>query len=547
MRRFLSTRRCAKAVVLSFVILSSLHCRLFATLDENVPLEHWAYPVIDELLLRGYGTNLLYTNRPYTRGDIAALVIEVEKAAAREGGERGKALGDWARLLCEEFSQEIALLRGELTEEFYRMRVEVGANVYGSKTEKDIELEPAFMAVRSGEEGDPHLRMVAPLGYAISLGKRLTVSETAWIDTEMRNDPTASVKGEPKRPLRFRSAYIKYSQPHFEFQFGRERFRWGPGATGGLVLGDSSPSLDAASVKLRAKWFTLTSLVSPLGDEIASLGEDTGDLPEGEIVNRYFYAHRLDMKFLPWLEFGISETAVVSGVGRGFDLRFMNPLLAIYSTQHEGERNQREVNLTHSLHWFLADFPRMALYGELFVDEIILKERAEGSPPRPSNIAFLQGIALADPFGMAGTTVRAEYVRLGSFVYVHRGLNTDYENYGSPLGHPLGPDTDETSISVTRSLAPRISLTGGFAYRRRGEIRLDTTEDSLGKTSAFLQGVVERRRMYSLSLRFLPRPDIFVGLDTSYIRASNLGNVEGESEGLLDLTVLLSYRMSWVR
>lgn len=536
----------ALILILSLLLYLTAHSPLRATLDENLPLGHWAYPMIDELLLRGYGTNLLYGNRPYTRGEVAGLVLEVRKAV-REKRERGRSLEYWAKPLSEEFSHEITLLGGGLKEEFYRLSIDVGADFIGSKTEKDIELEPAFMPVRRGDVGDPHARAIFPLGYAISLGKRLTVSEIAWIDTEMRNDPTASVKGDPKRPLRFRSAYFKYKLPHFEFQFGRERFRWGPGATGGLVLGDSSPSLDVASTKLRAKWFTLTSLVSPLGDEIASLGEDTGDLPAGEVVNRYFYAHRLDMKFLPWLEFGISETAVVTGVGRGFDLRFMNPLLAIYSTQHEGERDQKEVNLTHSLHWFIADFPRIALYGELFIDEIILKEREEASLPRPSSIAFLQGISVTDPLGMRGTTLRGEYVRLGSFVYIHRGLNTNYENFGSPLGHPFGPDTDQTSVSLTRSLSPGLSLTGEFAYRRRGEIRPDTPESSLGKTSSFLFGTVERRRMYSLSLRYLPRRDIFVELDTSYIRASNLGNVEGENDGLLDLTVLLSYRMSWFR
>jgi hypothetical protein len=544
-RRYFA-RSGAKRLILSLTLVFAAHSCLFATLDENVPLGHWAYPAIDELLLRGYGANLLYMNRPYTRGEVAGLVIEVEREMAREGGERAQSLEEWMEPLAEEFADDLAMLRGQIKEEFYRMRVEVGADFHGSKTEKDIELEPAFMPVRSGDEGDPHFRMIAPLGYAISIGKRLTVSEIAWIDTEMRNDPTASVREDSDKPLRFRSAYIKYRHPNVEVLFGRERFRWGPGTTGGLVLGDSSPSLDVASLTLRAKWFTLTSIVSPLGEEIASPGEPAEDSPVGEMVNRYFYAHRLDMKFVPWLEFGISETAVVTGVGRGFDLRFMNPLLAVYSTQHEGDRNQREVNLTHSLHWFIARVPRIALYGELFIDEIFLKEQ-EDTLPRPNCIGFLQGVALPDPFGLESATARAEYVRIGSFVYVHRGLNTDYENFGSPLGHPFGPDTDQTSVSLTRSLADGLTLTGSFAYRRRGEIRIDTGEASLGKTSSFLQGIVERRRMYTLSARFRPRRDLYVSLDTSYIRASNLGNIEGRSEGLMDVSLLLSYHMRWFR
>ncbi|MFQ6104127.1 MAG: capsule assembly Wzi family protein [Candidatus Glassbacteria bacterium] len=517
----------------------------FAILDENLPLGHWAYPIIDELLLRGYGSTLLYGNRPYTRGEVAKLVMEVEEVAVKATGERSRILRDWTGMLREELAHEIDELGGRTEEGFLRVHVEVGVDVTGSKTEKDIELEPAFMKIRGKDEGDPHLRAVFPLGYALSFGKHFTVSEIAWIDTEMRNDPTARVKTDPKRPLRFRSAYLKYSRPHFEFQLGRERFRWGPGYTGGLVLGDSSPSFDAAMLKLRAKWFTLTSIFSQLNDEIPKSGEAGEEFRDSDIVNRFLYAHRLDMKFLPWLEFGLSETAVVTGIGRGFDLRFANPLLSIYATQQEGDREQREVNLTHSLHWFIARFPRLAIYGELFIDELIIKKRPEGAPPRPNNIGFLQGVAVTDPFDMYGLTLRGEYVRLNSFTYVHRGLNTDYEHFGSPIGHVLGPDTDQTSLFVSKAVNRNLNLQGGFAYRRRGEIRLDTEEASLGKTSSFLQGVVERRRIYSLSLSYLPRRDLFLKLDTSYIRISSMEHLRGKSEGLLDLTILISYRMHW--
>ncbi len=253
------------------------------------------------------------------------------------------------------------------------------------------------------------------------------------------------------------------------------------------------------------------------------------------------------MKPLSWLEFGFSETAVVTGVGRGFDLRFTNPFMAIYATQQEGDREQREVNLSHALHWFLIPHPKLALYGEFLVDEIILKERPEDSPPRPDNLGFLQGASIIDPFGWFGTTLTTEYVRLNSFTYVHRGLNTDYEHFGSPIGHPFGPDTDQTSFTVSRAVSGDLNLTGGFAYRRRGEIRLDTDEESLGKSDSFLQGVVERRRIYSVSVRCNPSRDLFVKLDTAWIGISNMENENGRSEGLWDLTLLLSYRMNWFR
>jgi len=384
-----------------------------------------------------------------------------------------------------------------------------------------------------------------PLGYSISFGKYLTVSEIVWIDTETRNDPTARVKADPKRPLRFRSAYLKYSRPHLVVQIGRERFKWGPGQSGGLVLSNTSPSFDSFMFKLNAKWFTLTSMVFQLNDEVSSIGEDTGELPEKGIVNRYFYGHRLDMQFLSWLELGISETAVVSGVGRGFDLRFMNPFTSIWSTQNEGDRDPKEVNLSHSLNWVISYLPQTTIYGELLIDEIVLKERPAELPPQPNIIAFLQGIAITDPFGMYGTTVRAEYVRLNSFMYIHRGLNTDSEHFGAPIGHPFGPDTDQTSISITKILNPYLTMNGSISYRRRGEIRIDTEEESAGKTSSFLQGIVERRSIYSITATYLPSKDIFLNISTSFINVGNMEHIAGNSRSLFDLSFRISYYLNW--
>ena len=94
-------------------------------------------------------------------------------------------------------------------------------------------------------------------------------------------------------------------------------------------------------------------------------------------------------------------------------------------------------------------------------------------------------------------------------------------------------------------MRPGVRLSGGFAFRRRGEIRLNTDEESRGKPTSFLQGVVEKRRIYSLGLSYFVRPDLFLKLDTAYIDVSNMENISGRSEGLLDLTLLVSFRTRW--
>jgi len=118
----------------TFLLINSAN----ATLQENLPLEHWTYSIIDELLLRGYGSNLLFSNRPYTRGDVAKLVLEIEEKLRQKTGNEKTTLNEWNRLLGREFLTEINELRATESDELIDCHISVGADMFGSKTEEDI-------------------------------------------------------------------------------------------------------------------------------------------------------------------------------------------------------------------------------------------------------------------------------------------------------------------------------------------------------------------------------------------------------------------------
>lgn len=51
---------------------------------ETFPAGHWAYDIIDQLIVRGYLTRLYDVARPYERLDVARAILETDKFAIED-------------------------------------------------------------------------------------------------------------------------------------------------------------------------------------------------------------------------------------------------------------------------------------------------------------------------------------------------------------------------------------------------------------------------------------------------------------------------------
>jgi len=105
----------------------------------------------------------------------------------------------------------------------------------------------------------------------------------------------------------------------------------------------------------------------------------------------------------------------------------------------------------------------------------------------------LGGMVAGDAVGLPSLTAGLEYTQVGVFTYLHRGLNTNYTQFGVPIGSSLGPDADRSEAWITWRPRPEASLTASISRGRDGERDVDTLESvTEAGNPDFPSGVVQR-------------------------------------------------------
>lgn len=416
---------------------------------ENLPADSRLYADFDLLKTSGLIRSMPATSRPWTRAEAVRLVWEAESVAAlaRPGRRQLTAL----RRLLTEFSEELPRPASGQS----RRRPLLSVAVPG--------MPNAFA------QGDAFARLVADgdtqrfaAGGVLSNrpGDDFAFYErfefTAWNPAILeesipRDSAGRHMPGRRVLPWRNRVtletelAYMAFRIPWLRLEFGRDEFVWGPGYSGSTMLSDNAPSLDHIQLAASYRNFKFLSLVSLLS--------------RWGMKQRLFCAQRLELSLWNRLTMGGALMDVTSwdelqptALGG-----LLNPLMPIYLT---------EANAGHDGNFLVGwdgvlYLSRIKLYGQLFLDNYEFNSRRDS----PNATASQAGVYWAPNLPI---DARLEYTRIAPFTYYHRVHSILFDNYGVPLGHPLGPDADQ--IMGTLGFAPldpvRLSLT--VDYTRRG-------------------------------------------------------------------------------
>ncbi len=103
------------------------------------------------------------------------------------------------------------------------------------------------------------------------------------------------------------------------------------------------------------------------------------DTATGDVIRRYFFAHRLDAKLSHRLRLAIWETGVVAGVDRDFDGRFRNPVsLLLLANQYGLGDNENNLMLGIDAYWRIGR--RVQLAAQLAIDDLQYQNRGSADP-----------------------------------------------------------------------------------------------------------------------------------------------------------------------
>jgi hypothetical protein len=510
--------------LLYFLIFFALPHLSEATLLENIPLESWVYSTIDELYSQGLFGELHRNVKPYTRGEIASSVLEINLKQRKHELE----LTDSQLWLLEKLNQEF---RYEI-EELYQKRYKKDENRHIVKYGTD----PVFFAKVAGNDSS-YGRLQAKFEAALQLDKRLVLKDRVVIDTKAKKERRywgRKWKGDLTGVLDM--AYAQIDLKYFYLLLGRDHLRWGPGEKDVLLLTDQIPPFDMLKLEGKLGSFKFVYFTTVLDQVKVRSGGESDESSFGFFARRYLSGHRINLKLRFGLEMGISEVVLYGGQNRNPEPYYLNPLLPYYGEQYNQDLDD---NLLWSFDLALTWFKNKEFYAEILVDDFQYDFKSE-----PQQTGFQIGFNYAQIFGLERSFANLEYTKINNWVYGHNKLWNVYTYHGFGMGSILGPDADRFFLKFVYHLSKDIDVSNSFEYKRKGEGRIDTLQDSaVPYPDKFPSGVVEHSNQIRFETTYQPSPHFKLDWAFGYKRIKNFQNVGGKKADDFFLEISLNLNL----
>jgi hypothetical protein len=401
----------------------------------EVPLTHWSYDFLERLHTRGFIDSPLLSTRPLTRLDLAKMIIQVANEPLLDAAEKQQVdflLFEWREEVEALGGRADLALRAAVQAVFNRRRLQWLPDFFYRNSRNLLSLQlrqarafvdPIFYRDWTFNDPDTLSRqdrvyqstsgftiwgaLGSRLGFLIDArdtresgtrdyphGARITwerFGHAAGYGTHIYHDETI--------------AYLLLSLPYVEVELGKNNNRWGPGRTGALALSDYASSYD--QIKLSARfWRARFTYVHGFLRQYPPLTEReyvVNGVTRKIFSNKFFAAHRLELRPWRWLQIGLHETVIYGE--RGIELAYLNPVNFYRSAEHFlGDRDNAMMGLDLELR------PRrnLRLYAELLLDDFSVSR--VGEHWYGNKTAWLAGAHIVNPLRIGRSDWRVEYV-----------------------------------------------------------------------------------------------------------------------------------------
>jgi hypothetical protein len=312
--------------------------------------------------------------------------------------------------------------------------------------------------------------------------------------------------------------YLSYTEERGQWgvQFGRNRWHWGPGEEGSLVLSKTSAVFTGLAFHTR-----ISSLRADAITLAATLEEASGE---------QLAAHRIEWQPLERLRLGVSEAARYRAPRwRSLYLMGAIPYVIVERLERQNEPDslralRNNVLTAFDATWRVADGTR--LYGEILVDDI-----AARSGKYPNKIGYQLGWEGVGPLGRTRVSWGGEFTRITRFVYTSF-FGRDHVLQDRALGFPVAPDVRRIRLRTAWDLGPDWQLSARVTHTDKGENDLDEPfmPRSPRVDSFQFEGVVEKTREVEFGLRWWPASGVNLHLAGAYHWVDNSNHLRGAAD-----------------
>ena len=239
-------------------------------------------------------------------------------------------------------------------------------------------------------------------------------------------------------------------------QFGHDRNFFGNGLRSLLLSDNTAPYLFLKVSTRFGKRFQYTNLFA--------------ELQNGQVVlsginlfpQKFTAMHHLSVNLSRRVNIGLFEAEVFSR--DKFDINYLNPVILYrYVESSRGSADNAFVGLdlkVNAAQHFL-------FYGQLMLDEFLIKEIRAASGSWTNKFAAQLGLKYIDVAGIPNLDLQGEFNIARPYTYSHKSGQTNYAHYNQPLATPLGANFME-GLGTLRFQRERLTVNGTFGVMLKG-------------------------------------------------------------------------------
>ena len=480
-------QRAAVGVALLAVAASAL---AGAQASPYLPLDDPRLPLLEHLIARGDVADPFPFVRPFRVADATRVL-----AAADTAGGPSRALIGQLRAAFAELDADNRWLAA----------ARAGGQAY-TAARRDV-LHPAG---RGTAHPYGEIRIEGVIGPIVLVSRPV-------VEPRLSDDPDWPGRHDLSVVGRMAEAYVGAQFKWGSLFYGQMDRSWSVVGLPGIGVSDNAYSRTEMALEVGTRDVRLHATGSAL--------RDTTDAT-GQVIHRYFFAHRLGVRLSDRVRVGVWETTVLAGPDRNFDGRYRNPLTLLLLANEYGGGDNGNVLIGLDFHW--RAFRHTTLQAQIGIDDIQYQRRSG-----PNRYPDRWALSLT-AFGSLGRTLgwQALYTRATSLAFRTTDPNQNFTDAGVGLGRNFA-DMDQATVKVSAPWRGRWLLTPEVTLLRQGEGRINdpfpATSAEAGLLPQIFIGTVERTWRLALNVSGREGPFDLQG-SAGVHHVTNAGHVSGVSD-----------------
>jgi len=307
-------------------------------------------------------------------------------------------------------------------------------------------------------------------------------------------------------------AYIDFNlSKHIYMQFGNDRTFIGNGYRSLIFSDHSTPNL---FLRTNVKVWKINYLF-----QLNRMAADARTQGNKRYPEKFMAFHHASFNIGKKLNIGLFESVVFSPKdsvnNNTFDFSYLNPVIFYRAIEQQFGSSD---NALLGLDFKWNAFKKVSFYGQLVLDEFVLKEIMAGNGWWANKYSIQGGIKYIDALNVSNLDLQVEVNAVRPYTYSHFSQYGSYSNYRQSLAHPLGANFNELVGIVRYQPIPKLNLTVKTIYIKTGR---DRVNENWG--GDILQGYENRQTDYGNRIgQGVANTILFADVTASYMLKHNL-------------------------